>query len=142
MEYCRVRVLKVSAIVRLTDDHAALSVSDHEPILLLLRDMIVHAQTPDALRRPVVTLGSKASRDIHGTRTHTDVICLVSLALECATFTLTMVSIRQFHVYSNWREHSPIVRVICRDGKRSLLIELLSIAHGWLRGYIFSCRSI
>ncbi|KAL1944119.1 hypothetical protein VTO73DRAFT_3304 [Trametes versicolor] len=83
-----------------------LSVSDHEPILLL-RDMVVHAQTPDALRRPVVTLGSKASRDIHGTRTHTDVICL-------------------FHVYSNWREHSPIVRVICRDGVIYFLVTLFS----------------
>lgn len=49
-----------------------------------------------------------------------------SLALECATFTLTMVSIRQFHVYSNWREHSPIVRVICRDGVIYFLVTLFS----------------
>ncbi|EIW61378.1 uncharacterized protein TRAVEDRAFT_44194 [Trametes versicolor FP-101664 SS1] len=48
------------------------------------------------------------------------------LALECATFTLTMVSIRQFHVYSNWREHSPIVRVICRDGVIYFLVTLFS----------------
>lgn len=72
--------------------------------------------------------------------THADAICLFSLALECATFALTMVSIRQFHVYSNWREYSPIVRVICRDGKRSFLIDLSPRANVWLRGFIFSCR--
>lgn len=114
---------KFSVIVSLTDDHAALSVSD-------TRDSAVHAQYLDALHRLVVTLGPEVSHDIHGVPANTDAVCLVSLALECATFTLTMVSIRQFHVYSNWREHSPIVRVICRDGKRLLLVDLLSIANG------------
>lgn len=85
---------------------------------------------PNALRRLVVNLGSKASRDIRGVHAHADATCLFSLALECSTFALTMVSIRQFHVYSNWREHSPIVRVICRDGKRLLLVDLLLHAKG------------
>lgn len=70
-------------------------------------------------------MGSKASH----TDTYDDTPMLIScaiwplsLALECATFVLTMVSIRQFNIHRRWRDHSNIVRIICRDGERTLAL--------------------
>ncbi|KAI0677173.1 hypothetical protein C8Q78DRAFT_960801, partial [Trametes maxima] len=54
--------------------------------------------------------------------------------LECATFALTMTSIRQFNLHRHFREHSTIVQVICRDG--ALLVTLFSDAFNILVWYV------
>ncbi|KAI0375966.1 hypothetical protein BV20DRAFT_960051 [Pilatotrama ljubarskyi] len=57
---------------------------------------------------------------------HAWILWVPSLILECATFVLTMVSIRQFNVHRHFREHSTIVQVICRDGVIYFLVTLFS----------------
>ncbi|KAI0832806.1 hypothetical protein BC628DRAFT_1415050 [Trametes gibbosa] len=52
--------------------------------------------------------------------------CVISLVLECATFILTMTSIRQFNLHRNFFAQSTIVRVICRDGVAYFLVTLFS----------------
>ncbi|KAI0355316.1 hypothetical protein OH77DRAFT_1479766 [Trametes cingulata] len=57
---------------------------------------------------------------------HAWILWVPSLILECATFALTMASIRQFNVHRHFREHSTIVQVICRDGVAYFFIALFS----------------
>ncbi|KAI0650364.1 hypothetical protein C8Q79DRAFT_381243 [Trametes meyenii] len=59
---------------------------------------------------------------------HSWLLWVPSFVLECATFTLTMISIRQFNLHRHFREHSTIVQVICRDAIVYFLVTLFSNA--------------
>ncbi|KAH9899472.1 hypothetical protein C8Q73DRAFT_322722 [Cubamyces lactineus] len=49
-----------------------------------------------------------------------------SLLLECATFALTMASIRQYKVHRCFREQPALVQIICRDAVGYFLVTLFS----------------
>ncbi|KAI0638558.1 hypothetical protein C8Q77DRAFT_1154181 [Trametes polyzona] len=59
---------------------------------------------------------------------HAWVLWVPGLTLECATFVLTMVSIRQYNVHRHWRDHSSVVRIIYRDGVAYFFVTLFSNA--------------